>query len=55
MTQRELSQALDCPPNVTGLLDTLEASAFVARQPHPTDRRATLSQLDRARHADLSA
>jgi DNA-binding MarR family transcriptional regulator len=46
MTQRELSKALDCsPPNVTGLLDALEAAGFVARQPHPTDRRATLVTL----------
>jgi DNA-binding MarR family transcriptional regulator len=46
MTQRELSQALDCsPPNVTGLLDALEAAGSVTRQPHPTDRRAALVGL----------
>ena len=27
---------------VTGLVDGLEATGFVSRQPHPTDRRATL-------------
>jgi DNA-binding MarR family transcriptional regulator len=46
MTQRELSQALDCSaPNVTGLLDALQAAGFVTRGPHPTDRRATLVEL----------
>jgi DNA-binding MarR family transcriptional regulator len=46
MTQRELSRALDCsPPNVTGLLDALEAAGFVSRGAHPTDRRATLVDL----------
>ncbi|MGQ0842106.1 MarR family winged helix-turn-helix transcriptional regulator [Actinokineospora sp.] len=43
MTQRRLSQALKVTPrNVTGLLDGLEEGGFVARNPHPTDRRATL-------------
>jgi DNA-binding MarR family transcriptional regulator len=46
MTQRELSQALRCSPrNVTGLIDALQAAGLVARQPHPTDRRATLAAL----------
>lgn len=45
-TQRGLSQALRCTPrNVTGLIDALEAAGFVARGPHPTDRRATLVTL----------
>jgi DNA-binding MarR family transcriptional regulator len=30
---------------VTGLVDALEAAGFVARKPHPTDRRATLVTL----------
>ncbi len=48
MTQRELSEALRCSPrNVTGLVDALEADGFVARRPHPTDRRATLVELTR--------
>lgn len=43
MTQRRLSAALRVTPrNVTGLLDALEEGGFVARSPHPTDRRATL-------------
>ncbi len=46
LTQRELSQALQCTPrNVTGLVDALEADGFVRRGPHPTDRRATLVEL----------
>lgn len=46
MTQRELSEALRCSPrNVTGLLDGLQADRFVARSPHPTDRRATVVTL----------
>ena len=28
--------------NITGLVDGLVASGFVTREPHPTDRRATL-------------
>jgi DNA-binding MarR family transcriptional regulator len=46
LTQRELSQTLKCTPrNVTGLVDALEAAGFVTRNPHPTDRRATLVTL----------
>jgi len=46
VTQRELSQALRCTPrNVTGLVDALEEMGLVARQSHPTDRRATLVTL----------
>jgi DNA-binding MarR family transcriptional regulator len=46
MVQRELSQALRCTPrHVTGLIDILEAQGWVARSPHPTDRRATLVTL----------
>lgn len=41
--QRELAAALDVTPrNVTGLVDGLVASGHVTREPHPTDRRATL-------------
>jgi DNA-binding MarR family transcriptional regulator len=47
-TQRELSRALTCTPrNVTGLVDALEATGFVLRSPHPTDRRATVVSLTR--------
>lgn len=43
MTQRALAEALGVSPrNVTQLVDALEAGGFVARRPHPTDRRATL-------------
>lgn len=46
MTQRELSQALKVTPrNVTGLLDALQEGGFVDRNPHPTDRRATLVSI----------
>ncbi len=46
LTQRELSQALQCTPrNVTGLVDALKADGFVRRGAHPTDRRATLVAL----------
>jgi DNA-binding MarR family transcriptional regulator len=46
LTQRELSRALRCSPrNVTGLVDALESLGFVARSPHPDDRRAVLVGL----------
>ncbi|MBF9134524.1 MarR family transcriptional regulator [Plantactinospora sp. S1510] len=42
-TQRDLADALKVSARtVTGLVDGLEATGFVTRQPHPTDRRATL-------------
>lgn len=46
MRQRDLADALRVSPrNVTGLLDALTATGFVARTPHPGDRRATLIEL----------
>lgn len=46
VTQRALSRRLRVTPrNVTGLVDALETDGFVTRQPHPTDRRATLVTL----------
>jgi DNA-binding MarR family transcriptional regulator len=46
LTQRELSEILDCTPrNVTGLVDALEIAGFVSRARHPTDRRAVLVSL----------
>jgi DNA-binding MarR family transcriptional regulator len=45
-TQRQLSHALKCTPrNVTGLVDALETAGIITRNPHPTDRRATLVTL----------
>ena len=41
--QRALADALGVAPRtVTGLVDALEETGFVTREPHPTDRRATL-------------
>ncbi|MGY1620043.1 MarR family winged helix-turn-helix transcriptional regulator [Geodermatophilus sp. SYSU D00691] len=43
LPQRALAEALRVSPrNVTGLVDGLVESGFVTREPHPTDRRATL-------------
>jgi DNA-binding MarR family transcriptional regulator len=45
-TQQSLAAALRVTPrNVTGLVDALGAAGYVRRQPHPTDRRATLVTL----------
>ncbi len=45
-TQKTLADALGVTPrNITGLVDGLVATGFVSRQPHPTDRRATLVTL----------
>ncbi|GAB3198582.1 hypothetical protein GCM10027261_26380 [Geodermatophilus arenarius] len=42
-TQRALADALGVSArNVTGLVDGLAAAGLVTREPHPTDRRATL-------------
>lgn len=42
-TQRDLAEALGVTPRtITGLVDGLVATGFVTREPHPTDRRATL-------------
>lgn len=46
MTQRALAAQLGVTPrNVTGLLDALQTDGLVAREAHPTDRRATLVSL----------
>jgi DNA-binding MarR family transcriptional regulator len=45
-TQRVLADALGVTPrNVTGLVDGLEETGYLTRQPHPLDRRATLVTL----------
>lgn len=42
-TQQSLATALEVTPrNVTGLVNGLVGSGHVTREPHPTDRRATL-------------
>ena len=42
-TQQSVATALDVSArNVTGLVDGLVGSGHVSREPHPTDRRATL-------------
>ncbi len=33
------------PPGITGRLDRLEAAGFIAREPHPLDRRSTLLRI----------
>ena len=54
-TQKTLASALNVSPrNVTGLVDALEASGYVARTPHPEDRRAILVTLTEL-VADLDA
>jgi DNA-binding MarR family transcriptional regulator len=53
-TQRELADALRVSPrNITGLVDALVETGFVSREPHPTDRRATLVQFAQ-RGADVA-
>jgi DNA-binding MarR family transcriptional regulator len=43
VTQQVLATSLKVTPRaVTGLVDALVASGLVTREPHPTDRRATL-------------
>jgi DNA-binding MarR family transcriptional regulator len=45
-TQRMLADVLNVTPRtITALVDGLESTGFVAREPHPTDRRATLVTL----------
>ena len=52
---RALSEALGISPRtVTGLVDSLEADGWVARGPHPTDRRATLISLTPAAEQTLA-
>ncbi len=47
-TQQTLAKALGVSPRtITGLVDGLVVSGFVTREPHPTDRRATLVTFTR--------
>jgi DNA-binding MarR family transcriptional regulator len=46
VTQRVLADVLRVTPRaVTGLVDALAEGGLVTREPHPTDRRATLVTL----------
>ncbi len=48
MTMSELAESLGVDrPNVTVLVDELEAQGLVRRRPHPTDRRAKLVEATR--------
>jgi DNA-binding MarR family transcriptional regulator len=45
-TQQALATRLEVSArNITGLVDALETAGYVARAPHPTDRRAVLVTL----------
>ncbi|HEU5426293.1 MAG TPA: MarR family transcriptional regulator [Actinocrinis sp.] len=45
----DLAQALEVVPrSITSMVDTLESAGFVAREPDPTDRRATIVVLTSA-------
>ena len=66
LTQQSLATHLEVTPrNISGLVDALEATGFVVRGSHPTDRRATLVTLTATgaqlmartvrEHTDLSA
>lgn len=48
-TQATLAHALEVTPrNISGLVDALEASGYVTRSAHPSDRRATIVTLSEA-------
>lgn len=52
VNQQELASILEVTPrNVTTLIDGLEASGFVLREPHPKDRRAFMLVLTPAGRA----
>jgi DNA-binding MarR family transcriptional regulator len=56
LTQRELGERLLLSSGgITVLVDRLEGAGWVARKPHPTDRRAVLLELDRKALASLPA
>jgi DNA-binding MarR family transcriptional regulator len=45
-TQHVLATRLEVSPrNITGLVDALEASGYVTRSPHPSDRRSIIVSL----------
>jgi len=46
VTQQQLADSMKVSPrNITGLVDGLVGTGFVTREPHPTDRRASLVSL----------
>lgn len=46
MSMKQLAALLGVdPPNVTPIIDDLEAQGLVRRKPHPDDRRAKLVEL----------
>ena len=54
--QRELAEAMGISARtVTGLVDGLVATGFVTREPHPTDRRATLVTFTERGAATMTA
>ncbi len=56
LRQRELAETLQVAPRtVTGLIDGLVATGFVTREPHPTDRRATLVTMTEQATATVAA
>jgi DNA-binding MarR family transcriptional regulator len=65
-TQHALAARLEVSPrNITGLVDALEEGGYVARSPHPNDRRAVIVSLSASaerlmlgmqrEHAELTA
>lgn len=54
-TQHALATRIGVSPrNITGLVDALEAGGYVARSPHPSDRRATIVSLAASAHHMMS-
>jgi DNA-binding MarR family transcriptional regulator len=55
-TQRTLAAALHVTPRtITALVDGLVSTGFVTREPHPSDRRATLVTFTARGHAAARA
>ena len=55
-TQRSLAAALHVTPRtITALVDGLVSTGFVTREPHPSDRRATLVTFTARGHAAARA
>ncbi len=55
-TQRTLAADLGVTPRtITALVDGLAATGFVTREPHPSDRRATLVTFTEQGHATAQA